>query len=219
MLSEMKETLTGASQAARGMLVVVSSPSGGGKGTLIQRALKTVPDLGYSVSFTTRLPREDEVNGRDYHFISVTEFQMMIEAGEFLEWAHVHGQLYGTGRSQVAREVAAGRDIILEIDTQGAKSVRGLINDAVSIFILPPSYEVLRERLAGRGSERPDEIALRLGNARGEVEQYREFDYVVLNDDADRAAAQLASIIYAERARRERQERVARAVLASFPGV
>jgi guanylate kinase len=219
MLSEMKETQAGASQAARGMLVVVSSPSGGGKGTLIQRALKTVPDLGYSVSFTTRLPREDEVNGRDYHFISVTEFQMMIEAGEFLEWAHVHGQLYGTGRSQVAREVAAGRDIILEIDTQGAKSVRGLVNDAVSIFILPPSYEVLRERLTGRGSERPDEIALRLSNARGEVEQYREFDYVVLNDDADRAAAQLAAIIYAERARRERQERVARAVLASFPGV
>jgi guanylate kinase len=222
MLSEMKETQgaggRGASQAARGMLVVVSSPSGGGKGTLIQRALKTVPDLGYSVSFTTRLPREGERDGHDYHFISVAEFEKMIEAGELLEWAHVHGQLYGTGRAQVTHEVAEGRDIILEIDTQGAKSVRDLVRDAVSIFILPPSYEVLRERLAGRGSETPAELSLRLRNARGEVEQYREFDYVVVNDDADRAAAQLASIICAERARRERQEQVARAVLASFPG-
>ena len=123
---------------------------------------------------------------------------------------------YGTG-GRVAHEVAEGAHI-LEIDTQGAKSVRDLVRDAVSIFILPPSYEVLRERLAGRGSETPDELALRLGNARGEVEQYREFDYVIVNDDADRAAAQLASIICAERARRERQEQVARAVLASFPG-
>lgn len=223
MLSEMKETQAGetgeaSAAAARGMLVVVSSPSGGGKGTLIRRALKTVPNLGYSISFTTRLPREGEMDGRDYHFVSVEEFQKMIDAGGFLEWAHVHGKLYGTGRSQVAREVAEGRDIILEIDTQGAKSVREIVDDAVSVFILPPSYEVLRERLVGRGSEQPDELALRLSNARGEVEQYREFDYVVINDDADRAAAQLASIIYAERARRERQERVARTVLASFPG-
>jgi guanylate kinase len=222
MLSEMKEMQageeTGSAAEARGMLVVVSSPSGGGKGTLIRRALKTVPNLGYSVSFTTRLPREGERDGHDYHFVSVEEFQRMIDAGEFLEWAHVHGNLYGTGRSQVAREVAEGRDIILEIDTQGAKSVRSLVTDEVSIFILPPSYEVLRERLVGRGSEQPGELALRLRNARDEVEQYREFDYVVINDDADLAAAQLASIICAERARRERQERVARRVLASFPG-
>ena len=202
---------------ARGMLIVVSSPSGGGKGTLIRRVLKSVPNLGYSVSFTTRAPREGEVNGLHYHFISVDEFQKMIGAGEFLEWAHVHDQLYGTGRSQVARELAEGCDIILEIDVQGASSVRGLVSDEVSIFILPPSFEVLRARLAARGSEQPDDLALRLRNARGEVERYREFDYVVINDDADRAAAQLASIIYAERARRGRQEQVAREVLASFP--
>jgi len=210
---------TGATGAttARGMLVVVSSPSGGGKGTLIRRVLKSVPNLGYSVSFTTRAPREGEINGQHYHFISVDEFQKMIGAGEFLEWAHVHGHLYGTGRLQVARELAEGCDIILEIDVQGASSVRGLVPDEVSVFILPPSFEVLHARLAARGSEQPDDLALRLRNARGEVERYREFDYVVINDDADRAAAQLASIIYAERARRERQEQVARDVLASFP--
>jgi guanylate kinase len=222
MLNETRETGGGegcapAATVPRGMLVVVSSPSGGGKGTLIRRVLKTVPNLGYSVSFTTRPPRAGEADGRDYHFVSVDEFQEMIGAGEFLEWAQVHGHLYGTGRSQVAREVAAGRDIILEIDVQGARSVRALVQDAVSVFILPPSYEVLSERLIGRGSEPPAELLVRLGNARGEVEHYREFDYVVINDDADRAAQQLASIIYAERARRERQEPLARAVLESFP--
>ena len=222
MLSEMKEASDGethdaSSTSARGLLVVVSSPSGGGKGTLIRRVLKTVPNLGYSVSFTTRPAREGEMDGRDYHFISDDEFRAMIEAGEFLEWAHVHAHLYGTGRSQVARELSEGRDIILEIDVQGAQSVRGLTDSAVSVFILPPSYEVLRERLIGRGSEATDELVLRLRNARSEVEQYREFDYVVINDDADRAAAQLASIIYAERARVRRQELAASTVLASFP--
>lgn len=221
MLSEMKERGEGhpsvSATQARGFLVVVSSPSGGGKGTLIRRVLKTVPNLGYSVSFTTRAAREGEMDGRDYHFVSVDEFQAMIEAGELLEWARVHGNLYGTGRGQVARELSEGRDIILEIDVQGAKSVRDLISDAVSVFILPPSYEVLRNRLTDRGSEAPDDLVLRLRNARGEVEHYREFDYVVINDDADRAAAQLASIIDAERGRRERQESAAAAVLASFP--
>ncbi len=201
-----------------GLLVIVSSPSGGGKGTLIRRALKTVPDLGYSVSFTTRPPRKGEIDGRDYHFISGEEFEAMIGAAEFLEWAHVHGQRYGTGRAEVRRELAEGRDIILEIDVQGAQSVRALVPEAVvSVFILPPSFEVLRERLIARGSERPGELALRLHNARGEVEHYREFDYVIINDDATRASAQLASIIYAERARRERQEQAAARVLASFP--
>jgi guanylate kinase len=222
MLSEMKqaqpneECVTG-EERARGMLLVVSSPSGGGKGTLIRRVLEIVPDLGYSVSFTSRRPREGEINGRDYHFISSGEFEKMIAAGEFLEWAHVHDNLYGTGRAQVAREIAEGRDIILEIDVQGAESVRSIVTDALSVFILPPSYEVMRERLVARGSEHPDDLALRLRNSRGEVEHYSEFDYVIINDDADRAAAQLASIIYAERARRERQEHVARRVLASFP--
>lgn len=198
------------------MLVVVSSPSGGGKGTLIRRVLKIVPDVGYSVSFTTRAPRVGEEHGRHYFFVEAEEFRAMISAGAFLEWAVVHGNLYGTAHAQVERELAEGRDIILEIDVQGADSVRHLLADAVTIFILPPSFEILRERLKARGSEKPGDLVLRLGNAREEVLAYRRFDYVIINDDADRAAAQLASVIYAERARRERQEEAAQCVLETF---
>jgi guanylate kinase len=198
------------------MLVVVSSPSGGGKGTLIRRVLKIVPDLGYSVSFTTRAPREGEVNGRHYFFVPVEEFREMAAAGAFLEWAVVHGNLYGTAHAQVERELAAGHDIILEIDVQGADSVRHLVADAVTIFILPPSFKILRERLTGRGSEEPDELSLRLSNARQEVAAYCRFDYVIINDNADRAAAQLASVIYAERASLVRQEEAAQCVLETF---
>jgi guanylate kinase len=204
-------------EQSRGMLVVVSSPSGGGKGTLIQRALKLVPNLSYSVSFTTRAPREGETNGREYFFVSIAEFMEMVEAGEFLEWAVVHGNYYGTARNQVKTELAAGHDIILEIDVQGATTVRALSQDAVEIFILPPSFEILRERLIGRGSELPVDLDLRLRNARGEVECYRDFDYVIINDDAESAASQLASIVAAERARCERQEGAARRVIATFP--
>jgi guanylate kinase len=220
MLSEAKEQ--GESEtppstvAGRGTLVVVSSPSGGGKGTLIRRVLKSVPNLGYSVSFTTREAREGEINGRDYFFISVDEFQQKIEAGDFLEWAKVHGNLYGTSYAQIQRELIEGHDIILEIDVQGAASVRKLVDDVVSVFILPPTFAILHARLEARGSERPDDLALRLKNSRGEVEHYRDFQYVIINDDADTAAAQLASIIYAERARVERQEEAAQRVLASF---
>lgn len=198
------------------MLVVISSPSGGGKGTLIRRVLKIVPDIGYSVSFTTRSPREGEIHGRNYFFVSAEEFCAMEAAGAFLEWAVVHSNLYGTAHAQVERELSDGRDIILEIDVQGADSVRGMVSDAVTIFILPPSFEILRTRLTARGSEEPGELALRLRNSRHEVEAYRRFDYVIVNDDADRAAAQLASVIYAERARLERQEETARCVLKTF---
>jgi guanylate kinase len=215
--SESRAAGAQAESVARGVLIVVSSPSGGGKGTLIRRVLKTVPQLGYSVSFTTRPPREGEVEGRDYFFVSPEKFNEMIAAGDFLEWAHVHSHYYGTGRAQVENEIREGRDIILEIDVQGAESVRRMIPMAVSVFILPPSFEVLRERLTARGSERPDDLKLRLKNSRREVEHYRDFDYVIVNDDADVAAAQLASVIYAERVRRERQTQVAERVLATFP--
>jgi guanylate kinase len=221
MSSEVKETeraeICAGPAQARGILIIVSSPSGGGKGTLIRRVLKTVPNVGYSVSFTTRPPREGETNGRDYFFISEEKFREMIEAGEFLEWAHVHSHLYGTGRAQVEKELREKRDIILEIDVQGAESVRQIAPNAVGVFILPPSFEILRERLLKRGSEQPSDLALRLMNARSEVLRYREFDYVIINDDAERAAAQLASIVYAERARRERQQQAAQEVLESFP--
>jgi guanylate kinase len=202
---------------ARGILFVVSSPSGGGKGTLIRRALPVVPRLGYSVSWTTRAPRAGEVDGVHYFFVTERAFAEARERGEFLEWAVVHGKHYGTSLAVIERELGSGRDVILEIDVQGAESVRRAGVDSVGVFILPPSFEVLRERLTARASENPAQLATRLRNSRGEVARYAEFDYVLLNDDADRAARQLASIILAERARRRRQERLARQVLATFP--
>jgi guanylate kinase len=199
-----------------GILFVISSPSGGGKGTLIRRILGNTQGISYSVSWTTREARPGEIDGVNYHFVTPDEFVRMRDAGGFLEWAVVHGHLYGTARSVVAQDLSEGHDIILEIDVQGAALVRAAIESVVSIFILPPSFEVLRARLTKRMTERPEELELRLRNARGEVEQYRHFDYIVLNDEIERAAAQLASIVSAERARRERQEWIARRVLATF---
>jgi guanylate kinase len=200
----------------RGMLIVVSSPSGGGKGTLIDRVLKTVPGVSYSVSYTTRSPREGEHHGREYFFVSTDAFEEMVRRGEFLEWANVYGYLYGTSRAQVEAERAAGHDIILEIDVQGATSIRALVDDAVTVFILPPSFELLRSRLVTRGTDSPADLERRLRGAPAEIEQYRFFRYVILNDDINRASAQLASVIYAERARRERQELRLKETLADF---
>ena len=140
----------------------------------------------------------------------------MVAAGEFLEWACVHGNFYGTAKDQVIEETASGADIILEVDVQGAASVRQLLMDSVSIFILPPSYEVLRQRLIARGTDAPEELALRLRNAPEELRQYSAFDYVIINDEIDRAVGQLASIIYAERARCMRQESLVLEVIEKF---
>ncbi len=203
-------------EGRHGILFVISSPSGGGKGTLIRRLRQTVPGVGYSVSWTTRAPRRGEADGVSYHFVSREDFERKRQANGFLEWAVVHGNLYGTTRAAVRQEMAEGRDVILEIDVQGARAVRKAMRSVVSVFILPPSYEVLRERLTARMTERPEELELRLANARGELEQYQFFDYVILNDVVERAAAQLASVVWAERARRKRQEWVARRVLATF---
>jgi guanylate kinase len=200
----------------RGMLIVVSSPSGGGKGTLIDRVLKTVPGVSYSVSYTTRSPREGEQHGREYFFVSTDAFEEMVRRGEFLEWANVYGHFYGTSRAQVEAERAAGHDIILEIDVQGAASIRALVDDAVTVFILPPSFELLRSRLVTRGTDSPADLERRLRGAPAEIEQYRFFRYVILNDDINRASAQLAAVIYAERARRERQEPRLKETLADF---
>lgn len=175
-----------------------------------------MPDLRYSVSFTTRAPRVDEVAGRDYFFVSEEEFRAMELAGEFLEWAVVHGNLYGTARSQVDRELASGHDIVLEIDVQGADIVSRAMPEAITVFILPPSFEVLRDRLLARGSENMDDVELRLRNSRVEVSAFRRFQYVIFNDDLETAAGQLASVIYTERSRRERQEAQALKVLESF---
>jgi guanylate kinase len=203
--------------AARGILFVVSSPSGGGKGTLISHVLNAVPGVSYSVSYTTRAPRNGEVNGRDYFFVSPAKFNEMVAANEFLEWACVHRHLYGTARQQVWHEMSEGRDIILEVDVQGAASVRKLVANSVSVFILPPSFDMLRQRLIARGTDSREELEVRLRNAPAELKQYSAFEYVIINDEAERAAAQLAAIIYAERARRERQEDDIRRVADTFP--
>lgn len=200
----------------RGILFVVSSPSGGGKGTLIQRVLNKVPNLSYSVSFTTRAPRSGEVDGREYFFVTPEDFERMAKANEFLEWAHVHSKLYGTARQQVATEISAGRDIILEVDVQGAASVRELIPDSVSIFILPPSFEVLKLRLQARGTDSPEELDLRLRNAPAELKHHSAFEYLILNDDVDRAAAQMTAIVHAERARLSRQGARVKRVVEAF---
>ena len=206
----------GESDSYQGILFVISSPSGGGKGTLIKRLRETVPGVGYSVSWTTRAPRPGEVDGVNYNFVSEDEFEAMINVGGFVEWAVVHGHRYGTTRAAIEQALLKGFDIILEIDVQGARAIRTTMESVVSVFILPPSFEVLRERLTMRMTERQEELELRLANARGEVAEYRHFDYLILNDEVERAAAQLSSIVWAERARRERQEWVARRVLLTF---
>jgi guanylate kinase len=220
MLSEIKqnqaENLPVEATEGRGILFVVSSPSGGGKGTLIQRVLNKVPNLSYSVSFTTRSPRTGEVEGREYFFVTTEQFNQMVAADEFLEWATVHGKLYGTSRRQVAREIAGGRDIILEVDVQGAASVRQLMADSASVFILPPSFEVLKTRLTARGTDSPEELDVRLRNAPVELKDYSAFQYVIINDDVERASNQLAAIVFAERARLSRQERKIRNIVEAF---
>src|SRR6266542_6545730 len=213
---QLQTPLSGEPTEGRGILFVVSSPSGGGKGTLIQRVLNKVSTLSYSVSFTTRAPRNGEVNGREYFFVTTERFQEMVAADEFLEWAHVHGKLYGTARRQVVHEITEGRDIILEVDVQGAASVRMLMANSVSIFILPPSFEVLRQRLEARGTDSPEELDLRLRNAPTELRDYSAFQYVIINDDADRAAEEMTAIVQAERARLSRQGPKVKRVVEAF---
>jgi guanylate kinase len=219
-MSSKVQDLTSECQQAKssphGILYVVSSPSGGGKGTLIRRVLEVVPDLSYSVSYTTRAPRNGEVDGREYFFVDRARFEEMINAGEFLEWANVHGHLYGTARQQVKDEITKGKDIVLEVDVQGAASVKRLGLDSVSVFILPPSLETLRERLLARGTDSAEELSVRLANAPSELGQYPNFDYVIFNDQVERASAQLAAIVSAERARRSRQEELIKGVMQKF---
>ena len=200
----------------QGNLIIISSPSGGGKGTLIKEVLKTVPNVGYSVSYTTRAMRGGEIQGKDYFFVSPAEFEILIEQGEFLEYATVHDNFYGTSLNQVKKEIEAGHDIILEIDVQGAANVRTKIPEAVSVFILPPSFEVLAARLTARATEKKEELALRLKNSFGEVNRFSEFEYVVVNDAVEKATAHLQTIILAERLKRVRQSRVIQGILDSF---
>jgi len=182
-----------------GHLFVVSAPSGAGKTTLIKKLMEQEPSLVVSVSHTTRPKRASETDGVHYHFVDARTFASLRESGEFLEWALVFDHDYGTSRSCVARELAAGRDVILEIDWQGAAQIRERHPDAVSVFVLPPSLSALIERLNSRGQDRPDVIAKRLQQAVADMSHHDEFDHLVVNDDFEEAVSRLRHIVRATR--------------------
>ncbi|WP_026791887.1 guanylate kinase [Pleomorphomonas oryzae] len=189
----------------RGLMFVISSPSGAGKGTLSRNILDTDRDMTLSISVTTRDRRPSEINGVHYHFISQQRFISMRDGGELLEWAEVHGNYYGTPQAPVEEALASGRDVLFDIDWQGAAQLRDKMSaDVVSVFILPPSMAELRSRLTRRAEDAPEVIEKRLVNARREIAEWSNFDYVVVNDDLDAAFADLTAILRAERSRRSR---------------
>ena len=202
-----------------GELYVIAAPSGAGKSSQIRRLLQQFPNLAFSVSATTRPPREGEQHGKHYHFVDRETFRQRIGQGRFLEHAEVFGHYYGTDRVYVEDLWRQGRDVLLEIDVQGAAQVRVSHPQACHIFILPPSLDVLKKRLIGRGTDRPDVIARRLGEAQNEISACMDFDWMVVNDDFDQAAEQLASIVRAWPLRKLRQqtvhERLLRELLAN----
>jgi guanylate kinase len=189
------------SEPRRGLLFVVSAPSGTGKTTVVERLIPLVPGLGLSRSYTSRPIRGGETDGVDYNFITRKRFEEMVAADAFLEWADVFGNLYGTCADDAEREIAAGRDLVLVIDVQGARKVRAHGLPMIGIFVLPPSFEILERRLRGRSKDDEAAIARRLTTARAEVEAVREYDYVVVNDELDACVDRLRAIVLAERAR------------------
>ena len=199
-----------------GSVFVISAPSGAGKTTLCKRLLDEDGAIDFSVSFTTRPPRAGERDGADYHFVGREEFERRRDGQEFAEWAVVGGHLYGTSATILREAVAHGRDILLDIDTQGAMSIRRQIPEAVLIFILPPDRASLRERLEKRGTDDPREVSRRLGLARGEVEKCPAYDYVIINDDLEAAYRQLRAILEATRCRGTRQMRRIEEIVREF---
>ncbi len=185
----------------RASLFVVSAPSGTGKTTVLARVLTVLPGLRFSVSHTTRAPRGSEHDGVEYHFIDRPHFEQLAAAGQFLEWADVHGQLYGTSLGEYERATAAGEDLLLDVDVQGAAQVRARFPEAVTVFLLPPSRAVLEARLRGRAADSPETMARRLEGARREVARHAEYGYVLVNRDVEECAAALTTIIRAARHR------------------
>jgi guanylate kinase len=198
------------------MIYVISGPSGCGKSTLIRWVLANLGDVRFSVSHTTREKRESEVEGEDYYFVDRESFRRMVRRGQFAEWALVHGAYYGTSK----KELAKGRsiDIVLDIDIQGARQIRKKIPAAVLIFILPPSFEGLRRRIEGRGLDSAEAVRKRMATARDEVRSYASFDYVLVNDDLDRAAEELEAILRCRRALLSARKRAIQPILKSFRG-
>lgn len=199
-----------------GRLIIISSPSGGGKGSLIKEVRAMLPDLGYSVSHTTRPQRFGEEDGREYFFTTKQDFERRIAGGDFLEFAEVHGNLYGTSLRESEKVFNTGRDLIVEVDVQGALQISEKLPESITIFILPPSFEVLKARLTARGTEGEAELRTRLKNAFNEVLEYSKFKYVIVNQDLGTAARQIASIINAERQKRDRQTDAIQVILDSF---
>ncbi len=183
----------------RGLLIVVSGASGTGKGTVCKKILDDMPEVAYSISATTRLPRPGEVDGKEYYFLSRDEFQAWIADGKFLEFADVYGNFYGTPLNKIEERLNRGEDILLEIDVQGALNVKRKCPDGIYIFLLPPSLEELKRRIEGRGTETPESLHRRLANAVAEIKIGLEYDYVIVNDSVDNAAAQIKAILTAER--------------------
>ena len=199
-------TITTRSPGASGCLFVVAAPSGGGKSSMVNALLEREPGIRLSVSYTTRPPRPGESEGNHYHFVDVAQFLRLKERGEFLEHAFVHGNWYATSSTWLTAQVAAGQDVLLEIDWQGAAQVRRLIPDSVHVFILPPSIEALRERLTKRAQDPPDVIEQRITAAREEMRHCGEFDYVIMNQDFARAVDDLSVIVRAARLTAARQQ-------------
>jgi len=195
---------------------IISAPSGSGKSTLVSHLLASVEGLRFSVSYTTRAPRGAEVDGKDYHFVSREAFEAMLARNEFLEWAQVFGNYYGTHRGILDRARREGRDLILDIDVQGARQLKEQIPEAVTVFILPPSKQVLEQRLRARGEDREEVIARRLRDAAEEIRNYNRYDYVLINKDLSVAEATLDAIVLAERVRRTRIEDRIRPILETF---
>jgi len=204
------------SSEARGQLFIISAPSGTGKTTLAERLVQVVPDLALSRSFTSRPPRAGELDGVDYNFISRDRLESMIAGGELLEYADVFGNLYGTSAATTEQALAHGQDLVLVIDVQGARQVRSQTDGSVGIFILPPSFPVLEERLRGRSKDTEAQIQRRLAVARSEVSAVNDYDYAVVNDDVESAVGRLRAIVDAERARFRRMKPVAAGIIKSF---
>jgi guanylate kinase len=199
-------------------MIVVSAPSGTGKSTVLKRLLTSVGSIRFSVSHTTRTPRPGERDGASYHFVDRAAFEGLVAAGRFLEWAEVHDNLYGTSRDEYEQAERDGVDLLADLDVQGARQVRERLPDALTVFILPPSFEALEGRLRGRGADPETAIQRRLARALGEARAYAEYDHVLVNDDVDECTESLRAILLASRSRVACAESRAREILGTFPG-